>query len=231
MLDARLLPTRVAKSINRKNQAFERSIFQVTNNLGLYLPEGNSFKLPIAYRRQLDNTGFKGYRECCLTSNTMAIDYVTRGRLSEIASQKGYREPEDAYAVALKQYGDTTIPQAHIPTAAEFGVKMSFKQNLSYEVAVEILQAGYPLVAGVDYKDVGHYVCFAGIHKRAFYTHDPYGERDGASDRYLNHDHGEYDFYSRDLLNKVWLDLGPAAGWGFVIYEVDGVKTEIAKFA
>lgn len=179
-------------------------------------------KLEVPYFTQMDNyTGLhrSPSRQCNLTSHAMALEYITKGHLSErVKANKGMVEPEDWYGHHLAKYGDTTDNRAHTKCISEvLKLKNFFKQDGGIDDLIFHLQRGRPIPIGVHYKASGHWVCVCGVDvdRDMFFVHDPYGIRAGSEDRYLKigYDYGSFDYYSFDLMLKIWCGSNENDGW------------------
>jgi hypothetical protein len=108
----------------------------------------------------------------------------------------------------------------------ELGIDSYFTTSLDIPEAVAAILAGYPVVAGVEYKASGHMILLVGYDsvKREFLVHDPYGARAGASDWYASiGEGGEYDVYSIATMEKIW----GYSGWGRIPLSVAGKSTKL----
>jgi uncharacterized protein YvpB len=198
-------------------------------------------KLDVTYRTQIDNSTNlfgTGYRQCNLTSNAMALDYLLeksgKKNLDTLAKEGGYREAESVYAQVLKKYGDTIYHDAHTRALQEFGIESYFSTTMSISDLIECLSCRVPVPLGVSYKSSGHIVLCVGYEpiKKFFWIHDPYGCRSGSANCYamIGGVAGEYDKYSLDVMREVWGDVGnKESGWGRVFTNVKGVETGCPK--
>jgi Peptidase_C39 like family len=193
-----------------------------------------TLKLAVPYLNQLDNdTGYfgTGSRQCNLTSNAMAANFILADRklesLSQRAKRLGLTEPESAYGKILNKYGDTTDHKANTQALAELGLKSYFSTNLNIEDAIDSLDKRIPMPVGVHYKLDGHILCLVGydLKKKIFWAHDPYGIRAGIADYYeaVGGQSGKYDKYSFEIMQKLW--ASQSDGWGRVFTEVGGKLT------
>ncbi|OUC11974.1 MAG: hypothetical protein B0A82_25060 [Alkalinema sp. CACIAM 70d] len=175
-------------------------------------------RLSVPHYYQIDNAEEffgPGWRQCNLTSHTMALDYLLNGLLSQKAIEMGYRQPESYYGYLLHQYGDTTNHEAHTACIKqEFGIDSEWRMDLTKEIIIEQLQKSIPVPAGMAYKQDGHIVCIVGVNDDGFLIHDPYGTRLGADNEYDVGVGGEYDFYSWGLLDQILFVDGPQSAWG-----------------
>lgn len=192
-----------------------------------------NFTLPVKPRAQLDNTGGEGYRECFLTSATMLADYLLSGKLSQTAKLKGLAEPEDVYAEILKSYGDTTDWNAQIKTLKKLGIDCYSSRTASLNDVHHSLCQGVPVLIGTKYGSSGHIVLAIGRTPNGFEVLCPNGIRDGASTgwirRFSNEAEAKLDHLSWSLLNEIFTDLGPEAGWALFVTAVEGVPTGVRE--
>jgi hypothetical protein len=190
--------------------------------------------LSVPYFSQIDNDSNLfglGSRQCCMTSNAMAADFILTDNglesLTDRAKRKNLSEPESAYGQILNQYGDTTDHAANTQALAELGLESYFSTSLSIDNAIASLDKRLPMPIGLHYKNSGHIVCLVGynLSEKRFFVHDPYGRRAGAEDYYdvIGGDSGKYDSYSFDLMQRLWAN--PADGWGRVFTKIAGKST------
>ncbi len=174
--------------------------------------------LKVPYFSQVDNdTDYhgSGYRQCNLTTHAMAVDFLTKGALSQKAKELGFAEPESYYGKLLAPYGDTIDHTAHTRCIEEkFGLRSQWRTDLDISAIGQQLEQGKPVPVGVAYKQSGHIVLVVGRSDRGLKIHDPYGIRYGATSGYDVGANGANDEYSWHLLNQVYWDLGSCSGWG-----------------
>ena len=110
-----------------------------------------SIKLDVPYFNQLDNDSNyfgSGFRQCCLTSNAMAANFILQDRglesLEQRAKRLGLFEAESAYGEVLKNYGDSTDHTANTEALREFGLDSYFSTSLSVENAIASLDKKLP---------------------------------------------------------------------------------------
>lgn len=197
------------------------------------LPQGRSVKLDVDYYKQTDNSEVyhgSGSRQCNLTSNAMLAQYLLKkfGKktLADLANAEGMREPESYYGQILDRYGDTTSHEANTLALRELGIESYFTTTLDIPEAVESIEAGYPVVVGVEYKASGHIMVMVGfdLDRGIYYFHDPYGRRAGSADWYPEPGvGGEYDTYSQQTLEDIW----GSNGWGRIVTAVGGISTKL----
>lgn len=191
-------------------------------------------KLPVPYFSQIDNDSNlfgDGSRQCCMTSNAMAANFILADRglesLSQRAKRLGLNEPESAYGQILNKYGDTTDHTANTQALTELGLQSYFSTSLSIENAIASLDNKLPMPIGLHYKNSGHIVCLVGydFDKQFFWVHDPYGIRAGRADYYeaIGGQSGKYDRYSFGIMKELWASQGD--GWGRVFTSVGGKPT------
>jgi GH24 family phage-related lysozyme (muramidase) len=191
-------------------------------------------KLPVVYRRQIDNEEYSifgsGYRQCNLTSNTMLADYLLQGELTRQAADQGLREPESVYMRILEKFGDTIDHDAQTHALKSLGIESYFSHSLSSEDLLLSLRKNVPVVVGFAYKGDGH-ICLLVGHdpdKKAWLVHDPYGTRHGYSDSYDIGVGGSYDSYSYGTMQQIFWDYGREAGWGRIVTSVKGQPTGLS---
>lgn len=174
--------------------------------------------LQVPYYKQIDNDSNlfgTGYRQCNLTSHAMALEFLTKGKLSQEAKRLGLSEPESYYGKLLDKYGDTIDHGAHTACIAqEFGIASEWRTDLSRSKIEDQLKKGKPVPIGVAYKSSGHIVLAVGFTAYGLLIHDPYGVRHGAADSYDVGANGANDSYSWKLLDQIYWDYGPNSGWG-----------------
>lgn len=191
-------------------------------------------KLEVPYFNQIDNdTNLfgDGTRQCCLTSNAMAANFILADRglesLDQRAQRLGLNEPESAYGRILDKYGDTTDHGANTQALTELGLESYFSTSLSIENAIASLDKKLPMPIGLHYKSSGHIVCLVGYdsEREFFWVHDPYGIRAGIADYYeaIGGQSGKYDRYSFEIMENLW--TARSDGWGRVFTSVGGKPT------
>src|SRR6478672_2646484 len=187
-------------------------------------------KLEVPYFNQVDNdTDFfgTGSRQCNLTSNAMAANFILSDRglesLKDRAKRLGYDEPESAYGAILNRYGDTTDHGAQTQALSELGLESYFSTSLGVQNAIASLDKRLPMPVGLYYK-TGHIVCLVGydLEKEFFWVHDPYGIRAGIAEYYeaIGGQSGKYDRYSFAIMEDLWTNQSD--GWGRVFTKVAG---------
>ena len=193
-----------------------------------------TIKLNVDYFNQVDNDSNlfgSGTRQCNLTSNAMAAEFILKDArlesLTERAKRIGLREPESAYGQVLDKYGDTTNHTANTQALAELGLQSYFSMSLSLENAIASLDKRLPMPVGLHYKKSGHIVCLVGydLQQEFFWVHDPYGVRAARADYYkaIGGQSGRYDRYSFNIMEDLW--TARSDGWGRVFTAVGGKPT------
>lgn len=200
----------------------------------IYRPENcDNFVLPVKHRTQLDNTGGQGFRECFLTCSTMLADYLLEGALTQSARARQLAEPEDAYAIALSSFGDTTDWAAQIKALGSLGITAYKSCAASLDDVAHSLCLGVPVVLGTAYGQSGHMVLAIGRNPQGFTILCPYGIRAGAASawerRFASEAEARPDNYSWGLLRQVFTDLGPEAGWALFVTSVNGEPTGVRE--
>ncbi|MGK7910343.1 MAG: C39 family peptidase [Synechococcus sp.] len=185
-------------------------------------------KLDVKYYSQLDNATDvfgPGSRQCCTSSNAMLLNYLLDGELDVLALQRSQSQAESVYDDFVARYGDTTNHDAQTKALNDFGVNSYWSTSLSQEFLLKSLKANVPVVIGVLYKRSGHIVVVVGHDpaQSGFLIHDPYGTRQGTSNRYAIGQGGEYDLYTYSTLKTLF---DPKKnGWGRVVTSVKGTPT------
>ncbi|MEG4484845.1 C39 family peptidase [Microcoleus sp. D2_18a_B4] len=194
----------------------------------------SAVKLPAPYFSQVDNESYyfgSGSRQCCLTSNAIAANYILLDRglesLEDRAKRLGFLEAESAYGDVLKAYGDSTDHTANTQALKKFGLESYFSTSLSIDNAITSLDKKLPMPVGLHYKSSGHIVCLVGydIIKEFFWVHDPYGVRAARADYYeaIGGQSGRYDKYSFEIMEDLW--TARSDGWGRVFTSIGGKAT------
>lgn len=172
-----------------------------------------------------------GWRQCCMTSNAMAANYILKQHglesLSVQAKRLGYSEAESVYGRILNTFGDTTDHDANTKALAEFGLESYWSTSLGIDQVIASVDADMPMPAGLIYKGSGHILCFTGYdrNRKKIIANDPYGVRNGAQDFYaiVGGYSGKNDEFSFDLIRDIWAN--PNDGWGRVFTRVNGKPT------
>ena len=194
-------------------------------------------KLPVKYFNQVNNdTNYfgDGNRQCCLTANAMAAEYLLETHsnppietLAQRAQRLGLSEPESAYGNILQKYGDSGDHTANTLALEELRLSSYFSTSLSINNAIASLRKNIPMPIGVHYKSWGHILCLVGVNtdKEFFWVHDPFGIRAGIADYYesVGGQSGKYDKYSFTIMENLWSTMND--GWGRVFTAINGKPT------
>jgi len=193
------------------------------------VPKTKDFELDVPHFIQRDNTGGQGYRECNMTSHAMVVEYLLDGYLSAKAKEKGYREPEDAYAVLMD--GDTTDHAVHTRALRKLGIESYFSYNTDLNELAHTLKQGIPVVMGCDYKGSGHMVVAYGLAEGGVKVLCPFGIRAGSQDwwhrKFSSPTEAKPDFFSWELMKKIFTVNSHDDGWARIITSVKGVPTAL----
>lgn len=187
--------------------------------------------LPVEHFDQTDNSSHlhgPGSRQCNLTANAMLADYLLNKRLTSMAAEGGYREPESVYGEILAKYGDTTNHQANTEALYELGIDSYFSYTLNPLELAKSITLGIPVVVGMAYKSSGHMTLVIGRDEasKVWYVHCPYGRRRGASNQWIQiGDHsGKQDIFSDSVMDQVFWDQRKTSarecGWGRIVTAV-----------
>ncbi len=169
-----------------------------------------------------------GNRQCCMTSNAMALNFILielgLKSLSQLAKDNGYPEGESYYGEILNRYGDTTDHNANTLALREFGIESYFSTTLDINFLIASLKKRLPIPVGFHYKGSGHIGVVVGL-DGDFIVNDPYGKRAGANDWYntIGGYSGKNDRYSIGLMREVWERADD--GYGRVYTRIKGKAT------
>jgi Peptidase_C39 like family len=197
-----------------------------------------TLKLDVPYYSQLGNEEifaagevWYDWRQCNTTSHTMMADFLLKGELTQKAKAEGLPEPESVYMRLVGQYGDTTNWDAQTQALEDLGIESYKSTTLSPKEVLKSLQAGIPIVAGVNYKASGHVVVIVGhdAAQKVWYIHDPYGTRHGYSNSYDIGVGGAFDVYTYDTMQQIYWDMGDENAWGRIVTKVKGKSTGLSE--
>ena len=172
-------------------------------------PEGE-IKLTVPYFSQRDNRK-DPYRTCFSSSCAMMLAALDPDAI----------DGDDEYINEVYKYGDTTEASAQLGALKHFGIDARFVQNADWDLVESQLKKGIPVPMGILHKGPvsnpvggGHWVCCVGItaDKSKLYIHDPFGDLDLISGKYVSTD-GKYRLYSKKNLGPRFLVEGPKSGW------------------
>lgn len=176
-------------------------------------------KLDIRYFSQRDNAG-QSHRTCNTASCWMGAVYMK----PSLWDQFGQDDNADlnVYLPRVNQYGDTTDHVAQTKALDSFGVRSSFRRDLSIEDVKEEIDQNRPVVLGIYHKGHvsscggGHMIVAVGYDETSLTIHDPYGELDVVNGDYPGSQNGAYVRYSFKNLRPRFEADGPGTGWGRV---------------
>lgn len=194
--------------------------------------------LDVPYLAQNDNeywNGASGSVQCAPTSYTM-LAYFLKPELFDLDK---FLEPECYYKSEFESLGYSASNRgehsAHVYTLAKrFGIYGSFRTDLSKDNIIKSIDAGYPVVAAIDYGSAGHVIAIIGYDDRGFIVNDPNGELQGLQGWYkVNYGRNSVDEYesnlgvkdrfSWNLLSKLYFSDSSLSdgGWGFIVDYVE----------
>lgn len=196
----------------------------------------NGVLLQTPYFPQNDNEywdGNAGNVQCCPTANAMLAAYLDKDMIAR-SKANGFVEPESYYKAKFEACGYTAKDRgnhdAHTVTLEKhFGIRSRWSMTVSSKQIIEQLDQGYPVVAGFQYKTAGHVCTIVGYYLDeggGLLIHDPYGNRNGASDSYayINPGYGDQsgkaDRYSWGILNRILFDGNNQGGWARLVLSV-----------
>lgn len=183
--------------------------------------------LPVPFYQQLDNYT-QPERTCNSSACAMALEYFRPGTLDG-------RKGDDEYIRTVFSYGDTTDHAVQTKALNDYGVKSSFKYNLSFDDLDKELKEKRPVVIGILHRGSlkspygGHMCVVIGkTAKGGYICNDPYGDLyDGYTSNVYN---GKSVTYERHVLEARWTADGPGTGWGRVFYtNVESKQSEPGK--
>lgn len=181
-------------------------------------PVTNSFMLDVPFNDQNDNSNEyqgEGYRQCNATSNAMLLEFYNPPKWQAYKKANPDLDFANTYGKALYPFGDSTDHDANTACLASLGLDTTFIKNGSLEDVARSLYLGKPVVAGTKYKVSGHIIILIGRTPRYLIAHNPYGERAGTSDSWvqIGGGSGAYEQLSYTWANQCIFDLGAEAGW------------------
>jgi len=191
-----------------------------------YKPEEPELVLPVPFYAQTDNYT-QPERTCNSSACAMALEYFRPGTLK---GPKG----DDAYVRAVFSEGDTANHTIQTKVLEEYGVKSTFKYDLTFDDLDRELAAKRPVVIGIlqwgtlQYPAGGHMIVVIGKNSDGYICHDPYGDiHDGYTSSVYN---GKSVVLEKHILEARWTVEGPGSGWGRLFYaEVEKKQSEPGK--
>ncbi len=189
--------------------------------------EDRDIVLPVPYYPQTDNYT-QPDRTCNSSSCAMCLEYFKPGTLK---GPKG----DDAYIREVFAVGDTTDHSVQTKVLEDYGVKSSFKYNLSFDDLDKELEAKRPVVIGIMHRGPitaptgGHMIVVIGKTIKGDYVcNDPYGDMmDGYTSSVYN---GKEVVYSYTQLKARWTVDGVNDGWGRIFYaKVEDKTSDLGK--
>jgi len=177
-----------------------------------------SVLLDVPYFSQLDpSDGQFGWRQCQTSSIAMCLAYLKTPLI---------RDDTD-YLKVVNSCGDTTSQAAHNCALGKLGASGKFSQRLGVADLKATLLRGFPAAIGILHHGTpsapcggGHYIVVRGFDETGWHVHDPYGELDLVTGRWVRTGTGtgRSVHYSYRNTNPRWVPEGPNActGWGWV---------------
>lgn len=173
----------------------------------------NEILLDVPWYPQTDN-----YRlpdsTCNSSACAMCLEYLKPGSLP--SGPKG----DDAYLKKVLSQGNSTDHSVQTRVLESYGIKSSFKYNLSFDDLDKELAAGRPVVLGILHKGPevsptgsGHMiVCIGKTPDGDYICNDPYGDLYA---RYTTPvSKGRHVVYKKTTLERRWTVKHPKDGWG-----------------
>jgi len=178
-------------------------------------PRTLSNPIQVRYFSQRDSSTEHALRMCFSSSCAMLLETLKPGTL---AGPNG----DDAYLGRVLRYGDTTEATSQIKALQSYGVEAHMVRNASWKTIESQIDQGIPVPIGILHKGPvgaptggGHWICAIGYTDDAIIVHDPFGDLDLLTGRYVNN-WGARLRYSRRNLGPRWMVEGPATGWAIV---------------
>jgi len=178
-------------------------------------PRTKTNPLQVRYFSQRDSATEHALRMCFSSSCAMLLETLRPGTLT---GPNG----DDAYLGRVLRYGDTTDATSHIKALQSYGVEAHMVRNASWKTIEGQIDKGIPVPIGILHKGPvgaptggGHWIIAIGYTDDAIIVHDPFGDLDLLTGRYVNN-WGARLRYSRKNLGPRWMVEGPATGWAIV---------------
>ncbi len=178
-------------------------------------PRQLSNPLQVRYFSQRDSSTEHALRMCFSSSCAMLLEALKPGTL---VGPNG----DDAYLGRVLRYGDTTEATSQIRALQSYGVEAHMVRNASWKTIEGQIDKGIPVPIGILHKGPvgaptggGHWICAIGYTDDAIIVHDPFGDLDLLTGRYVNN-WGARLRYSKKNLGPRWMIEGPATGWAIV---------------
>jgi hypothetical protein len=178
-------------------------------------PRTLSNPLQVRYFSQRDSATEHALRMCFSSSCAMLLETLKPGTLT---GPNG----DDAYLGRVLRYGDTIDASSQIKALQSYGIDAAMVRNASWKTIEGQIDKGIPVPMGILHKGPvgaptggGHWICAIGYTDEAIIVHDPFGDLDLLTGRYLNN-WGARLHYGRRNLGPRWMVEGPATGWAIV---------------
>ena len=171
--------------------------------------------LQVPYYSQRDSETPHAMRMCFSSACAMLLETLRPGTLQG-------PNADDRYLGRVLRYGDTTDAGAQLKAMLSFGVSARLVMDADWATIEGQIDRGIPVPKGILHHGPvsaptggGHWICAIGHTPDAIIVHDPFGELDLLSGRYLNN-WGARLRYSRKNLGPRWMVEGPATGWAII---------------
>jgi hypothetical protein len=178
-------------------------------------PRTRTNPLQVRYFCQRDSGTPHANRMCFSSACAMMLEALKPGTLQGANG-------DDTYLGRVFRYGDTTDAQAQIRALADFGVKAQLVQNANWGSLERQIARGIPVPIGILHKGPvaaptggGHWITAIGHTPDAIIVHDPFGNLDLVTNRYIDN-WGARLYYSRKNLGPRWMVEGPSTGWAII---------------
>ena len=171
--------------------------------------------LQVPYYSQRDSETGHALRMCFSSACAMLLETIRPGTLQG-------PNADDRYLGRVLRYGDTIDAAAQLRALQSFGVTARFVQNADWGTIERQIAAGVPVPMGILHHGPvgapsgdGHWITAIGHTADAIIVHDPFGDLDLLSGRYVNN-WGARLRYSRKNLGPRWMVEGPGTGWAII---------------
>lgn len=159
---------------------------------------------------ELWNDGTPGYAQCHITSESMLVVYL-KPELLDWSRKNGFREFESYVKSKYYKYSGSRGDHNAMTSCLriDFGIDSVWKYDGNFSDIRQLIDKGFPVTVGVEYKTAGHILLVTGYDDKGFWVNDPFGERLGSSDQYKINpgrpsEIGKNDYYSLSTFDKIW---------------------------
>lgn len=170
-------------------------------------------KVPQFYSQMDSQISGQAARSCFSSTVAMAIKFLKPQALLGTNA-------DDDYLHTVQRFGDTTDSSAQVKAAAEYGIRMKFRQDGTIENLLEALKRGPVAVGWLHHgpptapRGGGHWTLLIGATDTVSIHHDPYGEADVVRGGYVKVGSGGKEVaYSWKNWAPRWASASIGPGW------------------